>query len=450
VNALQRLAQFAAQIDYDALPARIAEQTKACLLYGLAVAAASARIPLSSLALALPSAGAGATRLVDGVEVGAGAAAFANAMLFHARIQEDAHPAGHVGVVVLPAALAQAQCAGASGRDLLAAIAAGYEIALRIGRDHAADLSARGFRTTSVYGPIGAAAACARLLRADSQASANAVALAANTACGLREFVAAGTDEYAFQAGIAAQNAITSAALGCAGAVAAASVLDGAAGFFRAYGADGGAYSARLTDALGDDWEFAQVAFKPYPVCQFHRSLVDGVLALRSRAAGGALARMTVDMHPFEADFFGVRFAGPFDTFAQAFMSAPWCAALAWSRGRVDYAGMHDFHAAGTLALVSKIEIRAIPERTRYQPAVRVVLDDSRVLTWADERGPAAYRLDWNAAVRMTGELCAEAGTSAAARERLINAVANLHHQDNVIEVIAAAAQACSQARNPS
>ena len=48
-------------------------------------------------------------------------------------------------------------------------------------------------------------------------------------------------------------------------------------------------------------------------------------------------------MHPFEADFFGVRFAGPFTTFPQTFMSAPFCAALAWARGDATLAGLTDF-----------------------------------------------------------------------------------------------------------
>ncbi len=450
MSALERLAHFAAHIEYATLPASIAGKSRACLLYGLAVAVAAVRVPLSSLALAAGSRPAGmdgsATRLLDGASVGAGDAAFANAMLFHARIQEDAHPAGHVGVVVLPALLAQAQSTHAGGHELLAAITAGYEIALRIGRDHAAELSERGFRTTSAYGPIGAAPACARLRRADAATTAHALALAANTACGLREFVAAGSDEYAFQAGIAANNAILSATLACAGARAAASVLEGDAGFYRAYGTNSGACAARLTDDLGVAWEFQHVTFKPYPVCQFHRSLIGGVLALRQQAAGGALARMTIAMHPFEADFFGVRYAGPFHTFSQAFMSAPYCAALAWSRGCVDYAGMNDFGFPDMLAQVPKIEVRATPGRPRYQPSIRAVLDNRRELAWADERGPSQYTLDWDAAVRMAGELFAESGASAASRDRLAAAVAELANDGNVDEVAGAAAQACAEA----
>jgi 2-methylcitrate dehydratase PrpD len=112
----------------------------------------------------------------------------------HARTQEDAHPAGHVRVVIVPAALAVAEQANASANDLLAAIVVGYEVALRIGRDHVADASTRGLRSTPLYGVFGAAAATARLLRLDAPTSMHALALAANAAGGLREFVNAGTD----------------------------------------------------------------------------------------------------------------------------------------------------------------------------------------------------------------------------------------------------------------
>ena len=149
----------------------------------------------------------------------------------HARIQEDAHPVGHLGVVVLPAAMAVAEQIHASGADLIAAVVVGYECALRIGRDHAADLSDRGFHTTSVYGPIGAAAA-ARLYRLAPDKVAHAMGLGMNLAGGLREFAAPGGEEYALQAGVAARNGVVAAACAREGLHAAGSVLDGTAGFF--------------------------------------------------------------------------------------------------------------------------------------------------------------------------------------------------------------------------
>ena len=85
--------------------------------------------------------------------------------------------------------------------DLIAALVAGYETALRIGRDHAADLSARGFRTTPTYGVFGAAAAAGRLLGLDERTMTHALALAANMAGGLREYSESGSEDFAVPRG---------------------------------------------------------------------------------------------------------------------------------------------------------------------------------------------------------------------------------------------------------
>lgn len=218
-EALRELAQFAAALDALRLPPEVTEKTKACVLYALAVGIACMRAPQASQAVHAAAGSVGkATRLFDDAKCDPAAAAFANATLFHSRVQDDAHAAGHVGVIVVPAALAIAETTAASGADLLAAVVAGYETALRIGRDHAADLSARGFRTTSTYGVFGAAAAAGRLLGLDAETMVHALGLAANMAGGLREFAASGSEDFAFQAGSAAANGITAARLAAAGA----------------------------------------------------------------------------------------------------------------------------------------------------------------------------------------------------------------------------------------
>lgn len=406
------------------------DKARACLLYGLSVAIAARHAPEPAVALRSqsdePVLPVGAARLLDGARVSAGTAAFANAVLMHARVQEDAHPAGHVGVVVLPAALAFAHSAGVSGRMLLESIAVGYEVALRIGRDHASDLSERGFRTTSVYGPFGAAAACARMAGCDAQQTQHALSLAASTAAGLRAFVEAGSQDFAFQAGWAASAGVRCAALAKAGGTGAASVLDGSAGFFRAFGGQRADHGRRVAESLGQVWEFERVAFKPYPVCQFHRAWITGLLALREQAHGAGLRQLEVRLHPFEADFFGVRHAGPFNSFPQTFMSAPFCAALAWSRGVVSYEPMNDFAAADVLAWVPRVCVISDPARARYQPALRLQTDDGRTLSWQDSEGESAYRLDWAQAEQMCSRLLDEAGVSCSKRQALIEAVARL------------------------
>jgi 2-methylcitrate dehydratase PrpD len=426
-TALESLARFGSQIEYAQLPQAIVRRSQACLLYGVAVgvAAADARAPhLAAAALDGDDGGRpdGATRLVDGSVVGIGGAAFANAVLMHARTQEDAHPAGHVGVVIIPAAIAVAEHVHASGKDLIAAVVAGYEIALRIGRDHVTDASTRGLRSTPLYGVFGAAAAASRLLRLDARQTMHALALAANAAGGLREFVTAGTEEFALHAGFAARNGITAALLAQRSLAAARTSLEGAAGFYRAFGEPGGDYARRITDALGDAFALLDVTYKPYPTCQFHRGVIRGVLELRARTGGEDVEAIAIRMNPFEADFVGVRYAGPFRSFSQTFMSAPFCAALAWTRNAVTYRGLHEFAAADVLQVVKRVEVISDAARPRYMPHVSIRRANGDSCEWNECGGTETFRLTWEAAVDMTRRLADEAGVPRALAFDLITA----------------------------
>jgi 2-methylcitrate dehydratase PrpD len=452
-TGLAALAAFAADRSVPGAAVPVIAKARACLLYGLSVAIAGHAAPEPAIAVRSqedePPDPGGATRLLDGGSRSPESAAFANAVLMHARVQEDAHPAGHVGVVVLPAALACAQRLQAGGDALLAAIAIGYEVALRIGRDHCAGLSERGFRTTSAYGPFGAAAACARLRGLNASQTMHALALAASAAGGMRAFVEAGSQDYAFQAGLATRGGMRCASLAAAGATGAASALDGPAGFFRAFGGIGSDHGRRIPDGLGESWEFDRVAFKPYPVCQFHRAVVAGVLALRERANGSPAAGIEVHMHPFEAGFFGVRHAGAFASFAQSFMSAPFCASLAWLRGEVTYRGMNDFAAGDVLDLVGRVRVVADPACPRYQPRIRILLEAGGTLEWNDPAGEEGYRLDWTQAQRMCRRLLDEAGVSTGSAEALISAAAAMEGPTGVARLMTAAVAACADVRAP-
>jgi 2-methylcitrate dehydratase PrpD len=436
---LTQLGRFAASA--NAFPREVIDKAKACLLYALAVGAAGMGTTQPAVAArALGRSEGDATRFFDDARCDASMAAFANGTLFHARVQDDAHPAGHVGVVVAPAALAVAEATHATGTDLLAALIVGYEVALRIGRDHAADLSTRGFRTTPTYGAFGAAAAAGRLLALDHDAMTHALSLAANMASGLREYAEAGSEDYAFQAGIAARNGTTAARLAAAGATSSASALDGKAGFFRAFGEPGRDYGRRALAELGETFEMLDVTYKPYPICQFHRGLVRGMSALRERS-GSPLQSATIRMNPFEADFFGVRYTGPFATFPQTFMSAPFCAALGWARGDATLAGLTDFGAGDVLALVPRIAIVADPARPRYTPRIEARLVDGSSLEWEEREAAGAYRLTWDAARAMAAQLAREAGIAADTMQRLVAAAENT----NVAAIVEAMRAACQR-----
>ncbi|MGH6679306.1 MAG: MmgE/PrpD family protein [Bradyrhizobium sp.] len=438
-SGLMALATFAASLEPASMPPRIAEKAKACLLYGLAVGIAAREAEQPKVAaraqIARPL-GPEAIRLLDGARTTAEDAAFANATLFHARCQEDAHPAGHVGAVVLPAALAVAQSLGATGAELIAAIVAGYEVALRIGRDHVTDLSARGFRSTSAYGVFGAAAAAARLRGLDPEGTAHALALAANMAGGLRAFVEAGSDDFPYHAGFAARNGLLAAALVAAGAEGPLDVLESEAGFFASFGGERRDYGARLSRALGHEFEMERVTFKPYPVCQFHRAVVRALISLRPQASGVEATAIEIRMNPTEANFWGVRFAGPFRRFSQAFMSAPYCAAVAWKRGNVQFSDLNVFGDPAVEMLIARITVAADAKRLSYDPLIRVTLRDGRRLI--SEGNSEDYLLQWASAVAMMRALGAEVGVPTAAGDELIRTVAALDRLDDLSPLLAA------------
>lgn len=438
---LQTLAGFAASIDARAVEPEILRTAKACVLYGLAVGIGTRRARPAQLALAAARCEEGAgpvTRLLDGARVPHGNAVFANAVLLSGRVQGDSHPCGHLGGVVVPAAIASAERHGACGAELLAGAIAGYEVALRIGRDHAADLSVRGFRTTPSYGVFGAAVAAGRIAGFDAGRIAAAISFAANFAGGLREYVDAGTEESPFQAGFAARNGLHAADLVSLGLVASPTALHGGAGFYRAFARDDVDYGARLVEALGTHFEFTTVTYKQYPACQFLRGIIAGLGALREQAQGVGVRSIELRMHPYEADFIGVRFAGPFVSAAQTVMSAPFCAALAWVTGTASFGGLRTFDDPRVLDVVRRVQVVTDPQCLRYEPLITVALEDGRRLVWKERAGDSGYRIHWQAAVQMTHQLCAEVDVAPALAQGLVQAVDGIDAAPSVGPLVAA------------
>jgi len=451
------LGQFVAGLSWETLHQQVQDKACACLLYGLSVGLATlghplpgalrhahgSGVPWSPGRASLGCQSFTAQCLLDGSQIPVQEAAFHNAILLHARIQEDAHPAGHVGVVVLPAAMAVAQGVGASGKDLLCAVVAGYEVALRLARDHVLDSTRRGFRSTSLYGVFGAAAAAARLTGADARGVQRALSLAANLAAGLRGFVEAGSDEYVLHAAFASQNGIAAALLAKAQIEIATEFLDTRAGFYRATGEGGSDYSGRVGHDLGRDYEFLRVTYKPYPTCQFNRNVIRGVLALRQQAAEGRLRGLDIHMRPFEAEFVGIAARGPFSAYAQTFMSAPFAAATAWLRGTVTFEDLQRFDAEDVQTLATQVNVISDADRPAYHPQIIAGFEDGKRVQWRSEDSADEYFLDWQAAVCMAGRLEQEWPAGSAACQQLIEVVESLE-QSGSLEELGAALEAAA------
>jgi len=200
-------------------------------------------------------------------------AAFANGIAIHADDYDDTQLAvkpdrvygllTHPTAPVLPAVLAVAEAEDRGGADLLDAYIVGTEVEMKVSEAIDPRHYKDGFHSTGTIGPIGAAAALARLRRADVTTTGRALGIAASQSAGLRESF--GTMTKPFHAGRAAESGVVAVDLAMRGWTAAENILEAPRGFFRAAG--GGYDAASIEGALGRPWSFDSpgVSIKPHP-----------------------------------------------------------------------------------------------------------------------------------------------------------------------------------------
>jgi 2-methylcitrate dehydratase PrpD len=210
-------------------------------------------------------------------------AALVNATLAHSLDFDDTHAAAivHPGAPVIPAVLAAAEIAGATGGDVVAAIVAGYEVALRLALALPAGAHYdRGFHPSATCGVFGAAAGAGRILGMDAEGIAAALGIALSQSAGSLQFLANGAWTKRFQVGWASMAGLTAATLARNGFKGAADPIEGRHGFLRSYAP--APVPERATQRLGDIFELMATGVKPYPSCRWGHAGIDAALALRA------------------------------------------------------------------------------------------------------------------------------------------------------------------------
>ena len=214
-------------------------------------------------------------------------AAFVNAVAAHCLDFDDWEVPGnsHISAVLFPALLATAAGRGVSGRALLDAYVAGYEVIARLGEVVNFDHYNRGWHSTATLGSLGAAAAVARLLKLDADQMTNAISIATSQSAGLTSQF--GSDAKAMQAGFAAKTGIEAGFLAAQGLSGNDDVFEGEKGF-ACLMSDGGV--ARLEAVFGDypksrlAVEEYGLVIKPYPCCGYTHRLIDCAKIIRRQA----------------------------------------------------------------------------------------------------------------------------------------------------------------------
>ncbi len=288
INATQRFADFAAGLQYAALPEIIRQHLTMFMLDYLRVASLGQRMNWSAWATNLArelGGNAQATVLFSADRTDPERATFVNTTYAGSIDADDVHVGAmlHPGCIVISAALAIGEARHLRGDRILAAIAAGYENMIRIGLAIQPSHFRRGFQSTATCGGFGAATAAASLLFSGKDRAtriAETIGLVASFSGGLTQFYHSGSTVKRIHAAHAAGEGVHAALLAEAGFTGPADILEGQDGFARAY-ADGHDFDKGLA-GIGSTWRLLETAIKPHACSARVLSAVEATAALCS------------------------------------------------------------------------------------------------------------------------------------------------------------------------
>src|SRR5262245_29560957 len=217
IPVASKLGEWVSGLKLADIPQDLVRHIKICLLDSLGCGLFGASQPCGVFAAnvaVIMSAGGASSLFARPEKVSPSDAALANGTAIHGFELDDAHVSSshHPGAVTVPAVLAVAEARDASGADALVALAAGYEVGIRIGICAGVSHSTSGFHVTGTVGTFGAAAAASHLLKLSPCQTAHALGIGGTQAAGLYS-ARTGAMTKRFHAGRASQSGTLAAFL---------------------------------------------------------------------------------------------------------------------------------------------------------------------------------------------------------------------------------------------
>lgn len=424
------LGAFAAEWPASDVPPLALERARMSLASTLASAAMGHDIASTRAVRAVESAAGGraeATLWFGTVRLPADRAARANAVASDAAASDDSdlRSIAHIGTVAGAVGLAFGERQQASGLEILAAMVLGYEVAGRIDEALTPGRMQRGFHGSAATLFAGAVTA-ARLLRLDAPRTAQAIALAASSACGMA--IAADTScAREYHAGLAAMLGAQAALAAEAGFEGETRVLEAPRGFFAAFN---GQAVDEVARGLGESWDICtDMAIKLMPGAHpFHAIAEAAITAAIDGDVKPQDVRRIVITAP-QLDTWRGQAVQPHDLIGAAH-SVPYFVAVAVAERAVGWdlfteARLHD---PVVVALLPRVgfdpDPPPLPDRFphRHGGSVRIELKDGRALTrrCSAPRGSGSRGIEWADVDAKYRRLVPAAGLDGAALERTL------------------------------
>ncbi|HTK01466.1 MAG TPA: MmgE/PrpD family protein [Bordetella sp.] len=444
MTVAQILAAHAARMPLSAIPPLALEHAKMSLASTIASASMGYRIPSAEIVRRLEIEDAGAPQATvwfHGGRLPVSRAARVNAVTSDAAASDDSdlRSIAHIGTIVSTAALALAEWLKRPGKDALAAMALGYEVAGRIDESLTPGRMQRGFHG-SVSTVFGAAVASGRLLALDEQAMTHAIVLAATSIGGLA--VAADTScSREYHAGTAAMAGIQAALAARAGFQGDPAILETPRGFLDAMG---GQAAGDIVRDLGASWDIVtDMAIKLMPGAHpFHAIAEAAATAARDNDVDASrIERIIISAAVQHTSFGGDPHPHPRNLVEAAHSVAYFVAASVVDRGfgwdNLSPDKMRDPRIA---ALQDKVRYAdqppPLPDRFphRHGGGVAIHMDDGTVhrATCRAARGAGSRGIDWADVESKYRQLAPRAGLDTSQVAHSLSLIRDLDHLDDV------------------
>ncbi len=374
MEVTKRLAEFAVEMKYEKIPEDVIRQAKFAIADSMGAVISGleeSTVEIIRKVLVKDYGPGSATVLGCGMDLAAPGAALANAAAAHALDNDNISltVSGFVTSPIFFALLAVAEEEdGLSGRQLLEAFVAGYEVEAGIARGLGVYHYANGWHSTSTLAHFGASVAVGKLLNLDVLQMRYVIGVAASEASGVRTMV--GNMINPFHVGKAARNGVAAARLVQNGFSAHESVLETNWGFCNAFNGKGNYDLSAMLSGLGEPYDLVDpgLVIKVYPCCGLIHSGLDGVLDLKKEHGVFTedLRRGQIAVHELVPKT--MNFDHPENGYEAKF-SIPFCVATAMREGSVKMSHFNDerVRESGMQQIMGCVETVVHPELRGYE-----------------------------------------------------------------------------------
>lgn len=282
------LSRFIANLKYEDIPEAVVKATKMYILDYYAACFAgqkiNGRFNKAVEDILFETAGNEQSSVLGkNTKLPVGNAAFLNAVYAHGADMDDGNrkAMGHVAAHVMSTAFALSEILDVSGKDIITAINAGYEVYNRTAAAVQPGLVRRGFHSTGTAGALACGATAAKLLGLDEKGIYNALSLSAIQSAGLILITESGQACKPINPANAARSGILAAQLAQKGIESSSYPLESSKGWFHAM--SDSVKELEVTEGLGEKFTICESYLKPYPSCRHTHCGIEAALKIRKR-----------------------------------------------------------------------------------------------------------------------------------------------------------------------